>query len=116
MCASCSDLDARSLEDLKDQLHQKLLEQSEPDPETDCWVWTGLWDRTGHGIIKVNGQQFTVARVAAWIYLGGFDLWDNGIRVLHLRTCSASACFNYTHLIIKRSRVAAAQVALRKVA
>jgi hypothetical protein len=84
-------------EKLKDRVHERLLPLCEVDPETECWIFVGSWERGGAGVIKVGGTQRTVGRVAAWLYLG-VALDDRSVRVRH--TCGMPACSNPDHLLV----------------
>ena len=81
---------------LRHKLADRLLAQREIDPATGCWVWCGTWLANGHGVLKLGETQRTVAHVAAWLWLSGFELGDRRIRVY--RTCQIPACFNPEHL------------------
>lgn len=80
-------------QDLKDEVHGRICNPYlwEKDPHTGCDIWIGGdWDEDGCGRIRVAGQQFQLHRVIAWVYLGGFDLFDSRVQVRHL--CSNPAC------------------------
>jgi hypothetical protein len=85
-------------EQLKDRVHERLLPQCEVDPETECWIFVGGWNRSGQGVVRIGGKQHAASRVAAWVYLGGFDLDDPSVRVKH--TCQSPACINPDHLLV----------------
>jgi hypothetical protein len=62
-----------------------------------------------HAVLKGAGRNISVSRLAAWIYLepplGGFDLFDPDVRVIHLpRRCRTPACFRYDHLEVVAAR------------
>ena len=84
-------------EHLKDVIHERLNKRCELDAETGCWVYCGYWDRYGTGRIRVGNDVYSVQRVAAWIYLGNFELWDRR-RVYHRSCCPNPACFNPDHI------------------
>ncbi len=93
-----SDLAEQVVQALKDKAHKLLLGYCEVDPDTGCWIWTRSWHpRTEHGLLWVAGRAFTTHRVAYWVYVGGFDLFDPTVRIYH-RRCQVPACFNYEHL------------------
>lgn len=93
----------------KDAIHARLLTRCEYDPATNCWVYTGAWDKNGLGAMKVGGRLVPVHRVSAWIYRGGFDLWDRSVKVRHRCKNCCPACFNPDHLAIKRKLPTAAE-------
>jgi hypothetical protein len=82
----------------KDRLHGLLVERCETDPLTGCCIYTGAWNRHGQGVVKVKSRTYLVSRVAAWVYLGGFDLPDMTVKVRHRRGCPHPACFAVDHL------------------
>jgi hypothetical protein len=82
---------------IKDAIHAIFQERCELDPITGCWVYTGCWERSGHGKIRVGRRVYCTARVAAWLYLPGFSLWEE--RIVK-RRCNTPACFNPDHLEI----------------
>src|SRR5215831_9613653 len=84
---------------LKDRVHQRLSERCEVDHATGCWIYTGAWGEDGQGKVRVGYKVYPVSRVAAWLYLKGFRLWDVPL-VLHKRWCPHPACFNPDHLVI----------------
>ncbi len=94
---------------LKDQLHERFLRACELDPITECWIWTGAWQKeSGLGVLKVQGKLYTAHRVALWVYRGGFDLCDTrGARVYHSHPdCESPACCAPEHLSIASSAAA----------
>jgi hypothetical protein len=88
--------DAREQE-IKDKIHARLNARCELDPGTDCWVYTGYWDRKGQGQIRVGRRVYTLPRVSAWLYIAGFHLED---RRWAFRRCANSACFNPDHVLV----------------
>lgn len=92
----------RTQADVKDALHARLMPRCELDPLTGCWIWTGAWqDESGLGVIRVAGESVMVSRVAAWVYLGGFDFFDTSFNIVHIDACPNPACWNYEHLLVK---------------
>lgn len=83
---------------LKDRVHALLQDPArcEVDPASGCWVYTGAWEADGEGRLRVGRAVYAVARVAAWLYLPGYDFWDT-TRVVHA-SCRNPACFNPEHL------------------
>jgi hypothetical protein len=97
--------------DLKDRLHELFLSSCEVDEFTGCWVWTGAWDKSGNGVVSVQGRLYSAHRVAAWVYRGGFRLEDASIRVYH--TCQTPACFAPEHLAKARGSAGVNQALAR---
>jgi len=98
--------DADPIQDLKDDAHERLHLLIEEDGGTGCWVYTGPWQRDGNGVIRVGGRQWTAHRVAAWVYLGGFELGDPAVRVEHDAEGCCPACVNPEHLTVTRRAAA----------
>lgn len=88
-------------QDLKDRVHQRLLENSEEDEHTGCWIYLGAWDHAGRPTIRVGQGTYRIMRVAAWVYKRGFELWS-AQWAFHI--CQTPACFNPEHLQIADSR------------
>lgn len=93
---SLDSFDARE-QRLKDLIHERLWSRSELDPLTGCQIYTGAWDPSGQGKIRVGRRVCCLARVSAWIYYPGFRLWDVRVAV---RTCGCPACFSPQHVRI----------------
>jgi hypothetical protein len=87
-------------QDLKDDLHELFVLGGAVAPVGGCLVWLRARRRsTGEGVIKVGGRQFGVARVALWVYQGGFDLFDTRLRIRRRTAgCIGAACCNWRHL------------------
>lgn len=83
-------------QDLKDHIHTMLLRRTIQDIYTGCWEWQGATQpRTGCGVARVRGRQFTAHRLAYWVYVRGFELAGRA-RVQHL--CGNPRCVNPDHL------------------
>lgn len=90
---------------LKDLIHQRLNDpqRSCVDEDTGCWIYTGSWDQRGNAKIRVGQRSYTVTKVTAWLYVPGFELWDERM-VIH--TCDYPACYNPDHVEVHPSRKA----------
>ena len=97
------------VEDLKDGVHERLLQAIEHDHDEGHWVFTGSWQPSGHGVLRVAGRQYVASRVAAWVWLGGFDLEDATVRVEHRKCCRVPACVCPQHLRVVRAQAAVAR-------
>ena len=65
----------------------RLRMKLEVDPATGCWLWTGRCDRTGYGMLSVNGRT-TCAHRAVWeVFCGPVPA---GLHVLH--ACDRPVC------------------------
>jgi hypothetical protein len=69
----------------------------EIDPNTECWVWTGMRKKLGYGRIKVVGaRRYLLAHRVSWeLYYG---VIPPGICVCH--ACDVPACVNPNHLFL----------------
>ncbi len=86
-------------EDLKDRLHELLVQKIKEIPGSRCCRFEGATDpRRGAGVVKVAGRVHTLARVLLYVYRGlelGFDLDDHATKVR--RTCATRGCANWEH-------------------
>lgn len=82
-------------QDLKDKIHARLQERSEPDHESGCVIYTGFWEDNGQGKIRVGMRVTTLPRVVAWLYVTGFRIYGPERAV---RTCLMPACCNPDHV------------------
>jgi hypothetical protein len=80
----------------KNAIHDRLLAQTEPDPVSGCWIYTGYWDEHGNARIRVGDRPYTVQRAAAWVYWDDFEL-DSEELIVH--SCETPACWNPKHLV-----------------
>lgn len=60
-----------------------------------CWIWTGLLDKDGYGILSTSYFKMSVHRIAAFIWLKDFT---EDQQALHKITCPRKNCFNPDHL------------------
>lgn len=90
-------------EDRRDMIHDRLMNRHELDRKTGCWIYTGAWHQNGHALIRVGEKRYSVPKVAAWLWIGGFELTDKRIYVLHKPCCRNPACFNPEHLRVMKS-------------
>jgi len=96
-------------QEYKDCLHEKLNRQCTLVPDTDCWLYTGGSILScGQIRIKVGTRTYHVGRIAAWLYVGGFEIWDSRLEVVH--TCRHLSCFNPDHLRIVSGRSEALRI------
>lgn len=86
---------------LRDTIHERLLRRCEADPRTGCQIFTGCWVKDGRGYIRVGRRVYPLARVSAWLYIPGFQLWDSR---LISRVCDSPACLEPSHLRVVESR------------
>ena len=84
---------------------EDLIRQSEPEPNSGCWIWTGPWSpHTGYGMTHwiVDGvRRAGTAHRAAW-ELTHQRLMQKGLHTDHL--CRVTLCINPMHLEAVTSR------------
>lgn len=88
----------------KEYLTERLFRKREIDPFTDCWIWTGGWNRKGYGYLSLprphSRKYFLVHNLAAYIWL---DMpLDNHKFIFHV--CNMRACFNPKHFKVCKDR------------
>jgi len=81
---------------LKESLARRFLEKFEPEPMTGCWLWNGLCDKNGYGLICVHRFKNEGAHRVSWrLHRGNIP---SDLFVLH--RCNTPACVNPAHLYL----------------
>src|SRR3990167_6386730 len=74
-------------------LSDRILGQSQPEPNSGCWLWTGADDGNGYGTL-------TVGRVMRKAHLYSYEAFvgpiPEGLQLDHL--CRVRCCVNPDHL------------------
>lgn len=77
----------------------KLLSNTYPEPNTGCWLWAGMVNVSGYGIMKVASlPQFKTPlthRISYYLHKGSFNY---NLQVLH--KCDTPICVNPDHLFL----------------
>lgn len=77
---------------------ERILEKTEPEPNSGCWLWRGNVLPSGYGLVRpVKGSRKLdyVHRVAYRAWRGNIPL---GLCVLH--RCDVRSCCNPAHLFL----------------
>lgn len=75
---------------LKESIEERL---DKTDGESGCWVWSGMVNQDGYGLVKIRGKRVMVHR--AYLQETGVSI-PEGLTVDHL--CRNRACANPDHL------------------
>ena len=67
-------------------------------PGDECWAWRGSHDRTGYGVVRLDGRLYKAHRVA-WLLTHGED---PGPRLWH--RCDNPGCVRPGHLSVAGRR------------
>lgn len=74
---------------------EAILERSEPEPNSGCWLWMHKTDRQGYPIAKRNRKEFRVHRAS---YEAAHGVIPSGLFVCH--RCNCPSCVNPVHLYL----------------
>lgn len=66
-----------------------------PEPNTNCWIWTGCYARRGYGVIGFGKKKFRAHRYSWELNRGPIP---TGMHVLH--KCDCPPCINPDHLFL----------------
>lgn len=83
----------------KEELLSKMLGKTYPEPNTGCWLWGGMVNACGYGIMKLADlPQFKTPlthRISYFLHNGEFNY---KLHVLH--KCDTPSCVNPDHLFL----------------
>src|SRR5438132_887862 len=65
----------------------------EPEPNSGCWLWTGILSYGGYGRVKFKGKHYAAHRVSYEASRGAIPM---GLQIDHL--CRVRSCINPDHL------------------
>lgn len=72
-----------------------LLRNVNIDPGSGCWLWQKSLNTDGYGRMVIEGKEYKVHRLSAWVFLG---MQDDDLQALH--ECDNPACANLQHLFL----------------
>jgi len=72
-----------------------ILERCVPEPNTGCWLWTGVFNDTGYGLACGEGKTRGAHRISFRVFKSEIP---PGMHVLH--RCDTPACVNPDHLFL----------------
>lgn len=81
----------------------------EPVTESGCWIWTGVLNADGYGVISFGGKRYMAHRKS--LELSGVDVPDN-LQVNH--RCDVACCINPSHLYVGTQKENIADMISRK--
>lgn len=75
---------------------EMLIERTEQDPNSGCWLWARATSSTGYGFIAYNGGQTTAHRAMLGLTLGR----KLGRHEFACHRCDTPACIRPDHLFV----------------
>ena len=78
---------------------ERFMRHVVPVTESGCWLWAGVWNTKGYGIIQVNHYRYAAHRIAYELFTGPIP---EGLQIDHL--CRVRCCVNPVHLEVVTSR------------
>ena len=91
---SCGCMERKRLNPTADDHIRRFLSQVSPEPNTGCWLWTGLLGNSGYGNFSVMGRNCTAHRFAYVVLAGKPEI--EGLSIDHL--CRQKTCVNPDHM------------------
>lgn len=81
-------------------VRERFEAQHEPEPNSGCWLWTGVVDRLKYGSMEIDGRKAMAHRVAHLLYKG---MIPPRLTIDHL--CRNRMCVNPAHVEAVPQRV-----------
>lgn len=79
----------------KQDLQSRIIKHSIPVTESGCWIWMGLINKQGYGLIAINGILKKAHRVSYQAFRGGIPK-----QLVSDHLCRVRCCVNPWHIEI----------------
>jgi hypothetical protein len=77
------------------RIAEKIERMSIPEPNSGCWMWTGMLDKAGYGKTSYgSGKTLAASRLSYIVYK--CDPEDKIVR----HSCDVRSCVNPDHLLV----------------